>query len=50
MGIVVGFFLTAVTSIWKERINRVLTVILTIMISIWFCVQLVFEHIFRTFL
>lgn len=50
MGMIVGFFLTALTSIWKERINQVISIIFTVIISIWFCVQLVFEHIFRTFL
>jgi hypothetical protein len=50
MAITMGFFLTAVTSVWKERINRILTIILTVIISIWFGVQLVYDHIFRTFL
>lgn len=50
MSIAMGFFLTAVTSVWKEKINRILTIILTVILSIWFSVQLVFDHIFRTFL
>ncbi|WP_049762285.1 LTA synthase family protein [Lachnoclostridium phytofermentans] len=50
MGIAMGFILTAATSIWKEKINRILTIVLTVITSIWFSVQLVYGHIFRTFL
>ena len=50
VAIMAGLLVAAATSIWRIRVNQVFTLLVVVIVCIWFCVQLVFEHIFRTFL
>lgn len=45
-GLVVG----AITSVFRRRVNCIIGMTVISMVAVWFCVQLVFQHIFRTFL
>lgn len=45
-----GLFVSAITSLFSRRINCWIGMTFVSVVSIWFCVQLVFQHIFRTFL
>ncbi|MDD5937338.1 MAG: LTA synthase family protein, partial [Clostridiales bacterium] len=48
--IVAGLLITAITSLFQRKINCIISMILVSITCVWFCVQLVFQHIFRTFL
>ncbi len=50
IAIATGLLVAAVTSLFSRRINCLIGMIFVSAVSIWFCVQLVFEHIFQTFL
>ncbi len=45
-----GLIIGALASIFDRRINLILGMTIISVVSVWFCVQLVFQHIFRTFL
>lgn len=47
---VVGSVITIITSLFSRKVNCILAMSLVSLFSVWFCVQLVFEHIFKTFL
>jgi hypothetical protein len=50
IAITCGLFVGAMTSIFNRRVNCILGMTILSVVSVWFCVQLVFQHIFRTFL
>ena len=47
---VVGCIITLITSLFGRKVNCILAMSLVSILSLWYCIQLVFEHIFRTFL
>ena len=50
IALVFGCIITAFSTVWRRKINCIIAMFLVSLVSVWFCVQLVFQHIFRTFL
>jgi hypothetical protein len=50
VAMIFGLFIGAVTSVFKRRVNCVIAMTVISLVSVWFSVQLVFQHIFKTFL
>lgn len=48
--IAIGGFVSVLTAAFSRKVNRVIAIVITALTAVWFSTQVVYQHIFKTFL